>query len=89
MVTWKELKNDLSINQEDQNAIALERDLIRTMVAIREEKGLTQSQLAKICNVKQPVIARMESSVHQRMRKGCQWQAFCMSCRSGMKGLKK
>lgn len=64
MVTWKELKNDLSINQEDQNAIALERDLIRTMVAIREEKGLTQSQLAKICNVKQPVIARMESSVH-------------------------
>lgn len=64
MTTWKELKNDLTISQEDQNAIALEKDLIRTMVAIREEKGLTQSQLAEICNVKQPVIARMESSVH-------------------------
>lgn len=64
MTTWKELKKDLAVSQEDQNAIALERDLIRTMVAIREEKGLTQSQLAEICNVKQPVIARLESSVH-------------------------
>ena len=59
MTTWKELKNDLSIDKENQNAIALEKDLIRTLVAIREEKGLTQSQLAEMCNVKQPVIARM------------------------------
>jgi len=64
MPTWKELKKDLVINQEDLNAIQLEKDLIRTMIRIREEKGLTQSQLAQICNVKQPVIARMESSVH-------------------------
>lgn len=64
MTTWKELKNDLSIDKENQNAIALEKDLIRTMVAIREEKGLTQSQLAELCNVQQPVIARMESSIH-------------------------
>ena len=64
MVTWKELKNDLSISQENQNAMMVEKDLIRTMIAIREEKGLTQTQLAEICNVKQPVIARMESSVH-------------------------
>ena len=64
MITWKELKNDLSVNQENQNANEIEKDLIRTMVAIREEKGLTQTQLAEICNVKQPVIARMESSVH-------------------------
>lgn len=64
MAAWKELKNSLSIDKETQNAIDLEKDLIRTMVAIREEKGLTQSQLAEICHVKQPVIARMESSVH-------------------------
>ena len=64
MTTWKELKKDLTISKEDQNAIELEKDIIRTMVAIREEKGLTQSQLARMCNVKQPVIARMESSVH-------------------------
>lgn len=38
MTTWKELKSNLSVNQEDQNAISLEKDLIRTMVSIREEK---------------------------------------------------
>ncbi len=64
MTTWKDLKHDLTISQEDQNAIALEKDLIRTMVAIREEKGLTQTQLAEKCNVAQSVIARMESAVH-------------------------
>ena len=64
MATWKELKKDFVLTQEDQNAIELEKELIRTMINIREEKGLTQSQLAEICNVKQPVIARMESAVH-------------------------
>ncbi len=64
MATWKELKKDFTLTQEDQNAIELEKELIRTMIKIREEKGLTQSQLAEICNIKQPVIARMESAVH-------------------------
>lgn len=64
MPTWKKLKNDLVLSQEDMNAIELEKDLIRTMIHIREKKGLTQSQLAEMCNVKQPIIARMESSVH-------------------------
>lgn len=64
MATWKELKKDFGLTQEDQNAIELEKELIRTMINIREEKGLTQSQLAEICNIKQPVIARMESAVH-------------------------
>ncbi|MDE6607422.1 MAG: helix-turn-helix transcriptional regulator [Lachnospiraceae bacterium] len=64
MTTWKELKNNLNLSQEDKNAIELEKELIRTMVKLREEKGLTQSQLAEICNVKQPVIARMESAAH-------------------------
>lgn len=64
MTTWYELRKDLALSQEDQNMIELEKDLIRTMVNIREEKGLTQAQLAEICNVKQPVIARMEAAVH-------------------------
>lgn len=64
MTTWKELKNNLVLSKEDINAIELEKDLICTMVHIREEKGLTQSQLAEMCHVKQPVIARMESSAH-------------------------
>lgn len=62
--TWKELRSVLNINQEDESIINLEKDIIKAMVAIREEKGLTQSQLAELCNIKQPVIARMESAVH-------------------------
>lgn len=64
MPTWKTLKKELILSPEDQNAIELEKDLMRTIAHIREDKGLTQSQLAEMCNVKQPVIARMESSVH-------------------------
>lgn len=64
MPTWKDLKKELILSPEDRNAIELEKDLMRTIAHIREEKGLTQSQLAEMCNVKQPVIARMESSVH-------------------------
>lgn len=64
MPTWKELKNDLAFSQEELNTIAFEKDLIRTLIRIREEKGLTQAQLAEMCNVKQPIIARIESSVH-------------------------
>jgi predicted transcriptional regulator len=62
--TWKELRNELNISNESENIINLEKEIIRTMVNIREEKGLTQAELADICDVKQPVIARMESSVH-------------------------
>lgn len=64
MATWKEVKKNLKISEEDKNIIALEEELIRTMVHIRENKGLTQAQLAEMCNVKQPMIARMESAIH-------------------------
>lgn len=63
-VTWKELRSQLDISAEDENIIKLEKELMRTIVKLREEKGLTQAQLAELCNIKQPVIARMESSVH-------------------------
>lgn len=64
MTTWKTLREELNLTEEDEKVIALEKKLIETMVQIREEKGLTQSQLAKLCDVKQPLIARMESSTH-------------------------
>ena len=62
--TWKSLRNELNISDQEENIIALEKELIKTLVQIREEKGLTQSELADLCQVKQPVIARMESAVH-------------------------
>lgn len=64
MSTWNEVRSELTLTQEDENIIELEKDIIRTMVKIREEKGLTQAQLANLCDLKQPVIARMEKSTH-------------------------
>ncbi len=62
--TWKELRSELNISAEEESIIALEKELIRTMAKIREEKGMTQAELAELCNVKQPIIARMEAGTH-------------------------
>jgi len=64
MTTWKNLRNELTITKEDEQMIELEKELIMTLVRIREEKGLTQAQMAEICGVSQPTIARMERSTH-------------------------
>lgn len=64
MSTWKELRSELNITSEEESIIQLEKELIKTMVKIREEQGLSQAELAAKCNVKQPVIARIEKAVH-------------------------
>ena len=64
MVTWKNLRNELTITKEDEQMIELEKELIMTLVRIREEKGLTQAQLAEMCDVSQSTIARMERATH-------------------------
>ncbi|MBQ9334102.1 MAG: helix-turn-helix domain-containing protein [Lachnospiraceae bacterium] len=64
MSEWKEFRKELGITPEDEGVIELEKELIKTLVRIREEKGLSQAELAMKCNVKQPMIARMEKSVH-------------------------
>lgn len=64
MTTWDEFRKKLNITEDEEKIISIEKELIRTMVEIREEQGLSQAELAKKCNVKQPVIARMEKSVH-------------------------
>jgi predicted transcriptional regulator len=64
MSTWKEVRNGLNITEEEELIINLEKELIKTMVSIREEQGLSQKELAERCNVKQPMIARMEKDVH-------------------------
>lgn len=64
MTTWETVRDELNISPADEMIIALEKDLIREMVQIREQQGLSQAQLAKICHVKQPVIARMETAAH-------------------------
>lgn len=64
MSTWKELRDGLQITEEEELIIEMEKNLLRTMVSIREEQGLSQAELAEICKVKQPAIARMEKGAH-------------------------
>ena len=64
MSTWKELRNELDITPEEQEIIDLEKRLIKLMVEIREKQNLSQAELAKMCNMKQPMIARLEKDVH-------------------------
>lgn len=64
MVRWEELRAELNLTQEDEIQIAFEKELIETMIHIREEQGLTQSQLAEKCGMKQSMIARFERLTH-------------------------
>ena len=64
MSTWKEYRKELNLSAEEENVVALEKELLRTLVAIKEDQGLSQAQLAEKCNVKQPVIARLETATH-------------------------
>lgn len=63
-LTWKELREDLHLTEEEEAAIRLERELIQTIVQIREERGLTQAQVAELCDMKQPMVARIERMTH-------------------------
>ena len=63
--TWEEMRREIELckaSREDMGE--MEKNLIRRIAEIREEQGLTQTELAGLCHVKQPVIARMEKCVH-------------------------
>ncbi len=45
MSKWKDLRKELDITPEEENVIELEKELIRAMVTIREEQGLSQAEL--------------------------------------------
>ncbi len=62
--TWTELRKELDLTEEDERMIKVEKELINMMISIREEQGLSQSELARRAHVKQPMIARMEKAVH-------------------------
>lgn len=64
MVTWDNLRKELNLSEEDESVIELEKELIRTLVSVREEKGITQKQLAEMSGLKQPMIARLEKATH-------------------------
>lgn len=57
-------KTQKTPKREIEQAIEFEKELIYTMLQIREKQGLTQAKIAELCGVKQPMIARMEKTIH-------------------------
>lgn len=55
----KENINDY-INKE-QSLMDLEYELIENMIKIRKEKGLSQRDLCKLINMKQPYLVKIEN----------------------------
>lgn len=64
MISWEDVREELNISSEEEYIIELEKELIGTLVDIREKQGLSQAELALKCNVKQPSIARLEKAIH-------------------------
>lgn len=60
--TYDDFMNDSRyVTKNDKREIDFQVDLISKLVKAREKKEYTQRELATICNVKQPEIARIES----------------------------
>lgn len=60
--TFDDFMNDSRyVTKNDKREIDFQVDLISKLIEVREKKGYTQRELATICNVKQPEIARIES----------------------------
>lgn len=60
-VTWNDVEKSLNFTPEEEAAIQLEVDLIQATIDAREKSNFSQRDLSKICGLKQPVIARIES----------------------------
>lgn len=60
--TFSEYMNDETrVSPAEKEKINFEIEIIGKMIEAREEKGLTQRELAEITGIKQPAIARLES----------------------------
>lgn len=61
-ITWEEVKESLNFTPEEIAEIQLEEDIIEATIAARKKAQLTQRDLSKLSGIKQPAIARLESS---------------------------
>jgi DNA-binding XRE family transcriptional regulator len=60
--TFTDYMNDeTKVSKAEKAQVEFEAALIGKLIEAREEKGLSQRDLAKLSGVKQPAIARLES----------------------------
>ncbi|MDR2713428.1 MAG: helix-turn-helix transcriptional regulator [Clostridiales bacterium] len=59
---WEQLKTEMTaLSQEDWDEIDLKVKIIGEVINARQGENLTQQALEKLCGVKQPMLARIES----------------------------
>ena len=65
MKTWKTFKSNIKKNNKiaGQDIVDMEEmaDIVSTICKKREAMGITQRELAKLCNVPQSTVARIET----------------------------
>jgi DNA-binding XRE family transcriptional regulator len=63
---WADAMRADPAHREAIDAMMTEIDIEQDLIALREERGMTQVELAKRIGVSQPVIARIESGKAQQ-----------------------
>ena len=59
--TFDDLWNDPALLTDvEKDEIQLKIDFVGKLIEAREQKGISQRQLAEMCGLKQPAIARLE-----------------------------
>jgi len=61
---WNDFVRDLDLTEDERSEIQFSADLIGKLIEAREAKGLTQRELAELCGIGQPVLARLEKAAH-------------------------
>lgn len=65
MKTWKKFKSNIKKTNKDvaRDIVEMEEmaDIVSTICKKREAMGITQRELAKLCNVPQSTVARIET----------------------------
>ena len=59
--TYDDLWESSNLTQAEKDEIKLKIDLVGKFIEAREQKGISQKQLAELSGLKQPAIARLES----------------------------
>lgn len=58
--TFEDIWETSNLTQAEKEEIAFETRLMGKLIEAREKKGISQRQLAEMCGLKQPAIARLE-----------------------------
>lgn len=83
MTTLKKLKQELLKDAEvraEYEALALEHEFARSLIAARLKAGLTQQEVARRMGTKQEAVARIESGRHLPSIRTTQRYAQAIGC---------